>query len=68
MRAVFRAVQRWKPHKQHVNLKFLEQEHTSTPHLAPDDVVRLNSIQAFQVIDLIFAINFSIWACTFMKK
>ena len=28
MRAVFRAVQRWKPPKQHVNLKFLELEHT----------------------------------------
>ena len=36
--------------------------------MTPNDVVMLISIQAFQVIDLIFAIKFSIWACTFMKK
>ena len=41
---------------------------SSIPHLAPNDVIRLISIQAFQVIDWIFAISFSIWACTFMKK
>ena len=41
---------------------------SSTSHLAPDEVFRLIFIEAFQAIDLIFAINFSIWACTLMKK
>ena len=41
---------------------------SSTPHLAPNDVFRLIFIEAFQAIDLIFAISFSIWVCTLMKK
>ena len=41
---------------------------SSTPHVAPNELFRLISIQAFQVIDLIFAISFSIWAWAFMKK
>ena len=41
---------------------------SSTPHLAPNEVCRLIFIEAFQAIDLIFAISFSIWACTLMKK
>ena len=40
---------------------------SSTPHLAPIEVFSLIFIEAFQVIDLIFAIGFSIWACTLMK-
>ena len=40
----------------------------STPHLAPNEVFRLIFIEAFQAIDQIFAISFSIWACIFMKK
>ena len=41
---------------------------SSTPHLAPNGVFRIIFIEVFQAIDLIFAINFSIWACTLMKK
>ena len=41
---------------------------SSTPHLAPNEVFRITFIEAFQAIDLIFAISFSIWACTLMKK
>ena len=41
---------------------------SSTPHLASNEVFRLTFIEAFQLIDLIFAIRFSIWACTLMKK
>ena len=41
---------------------------SSTPHLAPNEVFTITFIEAFQTIDLTFAINFSIWACTLMKK
>ena len=41
---------------------------SSTAHLTPNGVVRLISIQAFQLINLILAISFSIWACAFRKK
>ena len=41
---------------------------SSTPHLAPNEVFRLIFIETFQTIDLIFAISFSIWACTLMKN
>ena len=41
---------------------------SSIPHLAPSEVFRIIFIEAFQAIDLIFAIHFSIWACTLMKK
>ena len=41
---------------------------SSIPHLAPNEVFRLTFIEAFQATDLIFAISFSISACTMMKK
>ena len=41
---------------------------SSTPHLARNEVCKLIFIEAFQAIDLIFAISFSIWACTLMKN
>ena len=41
---------------------------SSTPHLAPNEAFRLIFIEAFLAIDLIFAISFSVWACTLMKK
>ena len=41
---------------------------SSSPHLAPNEVFRLIFIEAFQAMDLIFVISFSIWACTLMKK
>ena len=40
----------------------------SAPHLTPNEVFRLISIQAFQVIDLIFAISFSTSAWTLRKN
>ena len=40
----------------------------SAPHLTPNEVFRLISVQTFQVMDLFFAISFSISAWTFMKK
>ena len=41
---------------------------SSIPYLAPNGVFMLTFIGAFQAIDLIFAIGFSIWACILMKK
>ena len=41
---------------------------SSTPYLAPNGVFRLIFIEAFLAMVLIFAICFSIWACTLMKK
>ena len=35
-----------------------------TSHLAPNEVFNVTFVEAFQVIDLIFAIGFSIWAFT----